>query len=128
MKNFVSYPAIFHSDEDGFRAKFPDLPGCHTQGRSLEEVVLMAQDALGLFLLDETTYPEPSNPTDYKLDSGAFVCFITLDMLEYKKKYNSKAIKKTLTIPQWLNTAAEKQNVNFSKVLQDALIEKLHLH
>ena len=125
MKNFVVYPAVFHPQEVGFWVSFPDLQGCLTEGETLEEAMKMAQDALGLFLLDEEIFPEPSDHTTVAIQNDEFVSLVALDFVEYRKKHNSKSIKKTLTIPEWLNIAAEKENVNFSQTLQEALMEKL---
>ena len=129
------YPAIFsplESNPNGYCVEFPDLPGCVTQGDSLEQAFEMAQDAAsGWILMDleeGTDLPEPSAIHDIKLESeDDFVNYIHLDMDEYAKKYSKKAIKKTLTIPQWLNTAAEEKGINFSHTLQSALKDALGL-
>lgn len=130
MKHLAVYPAIFHQDtigeKESYWVEFPDLPGCNTQGLTLEEATLMAQDVLGLFLMDEVNLPVPSSPKKLTVDDG-FISMISVDMAEYRRKHNSKAIKKTLTIPEWLNVIAEKEKINFSQTLQEALIEKLHL-
>ena len=74
----------------------------------------MAQDAMGLFLDTETTFPEPTlDFSKIKLKDNQFISFVNIDMDEYRKKYNSKAMKKTLTIPVWLNSLSEKNNINF---------------
>lgn len=132
-KNFylTVYPAIFtHCNDDGeyFLVDFIDLKNCTTYGKTLQEAFYMAQDAMGLFLDTEEKFPEPT--TDFKnikLKENQFISFVTIDMDEYRKKYNNKAIKKTLTIPTWLNNLSEKNNINFSQVLQEALKEKLDI-
>ena len=129
MKKKLFFPAIFAiENEGGFSISFPDLDGCFTQGETMEEAYEMASDALGLYLSvledEKRSIPTPSEPNNIHLNSNEFVVVIEFNMLEYRKKHNSKAIKKTLTIPQWLNEAAIERNINFSQVLQEALILK----
>ena len=86
----------------------------------------MAQDAMGLYLDDLTNFPQPTlDISNISLKDNQFVSFVSIDMDEYRKKFNNKSIKKTLTIPEWLNYLSEKNNINFSQVLQEALKEKL---
>ena len=130
MKKKLFFPAIFAiENEGGFSISFPDLDGCFTQGETMEEAYEMASDALGLYLSvledEKRPIPTPSEPNNIHLNSNEFVVVIEFNMLEYRKKHNSKAIKKTLTIPQWLNEAAIERNINFSQVLQEALSQKL---
>lgn len=129
MLKKLFYPAIFTPEDDGgYSVAFPDMDGCFTQGETIEEAYEMAFDALGLeieFLESEKrTIPSPSAPNAIKLNKNEFVAIIEFDMLEYQKKHNSKAVKKTLTIPQWLNEEAMAKNINFSQVLQEALLIK----
>jgi predicted RNase H-like HicB family nuclease len=121
------YPACFYRNEenDGFTVVFPDLPGCATTGATLAESVIMAEDAASGWILDEI---EDGNavPTATELetvvpDEGGFVSLVALDIDSYAEKYGSKAIRKNLTIPAWLNTFAEEKGINFSQVLQTAL-------
>lgn len=128
--NRVFYPAIFQeASEGGFWVTFPDFPECMTQGDDMSEAYQMAFDALGLTISDmkaaKATLPEPSRPHDIKLNSDESLAIIEFDMLAYNKKNNSKAVKKTLTIPEWLNEAAIASGVNFSQVLQEALMQKI---
>lgn len=126
------YPACFYPcEEGGYTVTFPDLPGCVTEGDALSEAIDMAADAASGWLLGEVgngkPVPKASDikqivPDEYE---NGFVTLIGIDMDEYAKKYGNKAVKKTLSIPAWLNTLAEKENVNFSQVLQEGL--KAHL-
>lgn len=133
MKNstLTVYPAIFtkqNDDGEYFLVDFIDLKNCTTYGRTLQEAFYMAQDAMGLFLDNEISYPTPT--TDFnniKLEKNQFISFVNIDMDEYRKKFNNRSVKKTLTIPEWLNTLSEKNNINFSQVLQEALKEKLDI-
>lgn len=123
------YPAIFHPEETGFSVYIPDIDGCFTQGDTLEEACRNAEDAIGLCLeqyeADGKAYPEPSAPAE--TEPGDFTVLIAFDELDYRRRNDSRAVKKTLTIPSWLNYMAEKENVNFSQELQNALKAKLHI-
>lgn len=126
------YPACFYPcAEGGYTVIFPDLPGCVTEGDTLVEAIDVAADAASGWVLDSVENGEPapkaSNiknvvPDEYE---NGFVSLINIDLDEYSKKYGNKAVKKTLTIPAWLNTLAEKENVNFSQILQNALVDRL---
>lgn len=129
------YPAYFTPLEksDGYCVTFPDMPGCVTQGKDLADSIEMAIDAASGWVLDELEdgrpAPKASKPNDISIEAaGDFVNVVILDIDAYSEKYGTKAIRKNCTIPAWLNTAAEKNSVNFSAVLQDALIEKLGLN
>lgn len=121
------YPALFSpwEDGDGYTVQFPDLPGCVTEGDSLPEAIDMAQDAASGWVLGEledgNSIPCASAPGSVHAAPDEFVSLIVLDMDAYAEKYGEKAVRKNLTIPAWLNTFAEKRQVNFSKVLSDAL-------
>lgn len=134
MMSKISYPAIFHEDKDSYFVEFPDLEGCLTSGSSIEEAFENAKEALGLYLdQDGDIYERKINkPSSIKKvctkHPGCIVMLIDYDSLEYAKKYKTKAVKKTLSIPEWLNDLASKENVNFSSVLQEALVKKLHIN
>ncbi|HAI91149.1 MAG TPA: HicB family protein [Butyrivibrio sp.] len=128
--NRIFYPALFHkAEEGGFWISFPDIPECLTEGDNMEDAYNMAIDALGLCLEDmeknNIPFPEPSPVDKITVDKDAVLVVIEFDMLAYKKRTNSKAVKKTLTIPAWLNDRAIQLNINFSQVLQEALTEKI---
>lgn len=123
------YPAIFTPCEEmeGYTVVVPDLPGCVTQGDSLADAIEMGVDAASGWILSEledgNDFPKPSTHDEIKVESGSFVNLLVLDMDEYAEKYGSKAVRRNVSIPAWLNTFGEKHNVNFSRVLQDALLE-----
>lgn len=124
------YPALFHKTESGgFWVSFPDLPECLTEGENMANAYEMSVDALGICLsyMEDNKEPIPvaSDPTTIHVEEGAVVVIIEFDMLAYRKKNNSKAVKKTLSIPEWLNEEATAIGVNFSQVLQEALMQKL---
>jgi predicted RNase H-like HicB family nuclease len=125
-----AYPAIFTLEGDGsYSINFPDLEGCYTCGDSLEDGIEMAEDALALVLYgyekDDREIPTPSVADAIALNGNEFVNYIACDTIAYRKMYNNKAVKKTLTIPEWLNEAAASMGLNFSQVLQEALIQKV---
>lgn len=120
------FPAIFTYDGKYYNVDFIDLKGCSTFGDSIQNAYTMAQDAMGLFLDDLVDFPKPTlDLSNINLQKNQFISFVSIDMEEYRKKFNNKAVKKTLTIPAWLNYLSEKNNINFSQVLQEALKEKL---
>lgn len=131
MENKFVYPAIFTAEGNGYVVEFPDLPGCLTEGDSLEEALEMANDALSLYIFDlvedKKTIPEATDPREVKCDENSFVSIIAFDLLEYRKKFDNKAVKKTLTIPNWINIVAEEANINFSQLLQNAIKRELNI-
>jgi len=127
-----AYTAVFTPEEKGaFSVNFPDLQGCYTSGDDMADAVYMAQDALCLTLYDmeqgKKTIPTASNPRDIEILPSEFTSVIAVDTETYRRFYENKAIKKTLTIPVWLNERAERANVNFSQTLQKALKSELHI-
>ena len=124
------YPAIFTPENSAYSVVFPDLR-IATSGETLVEAMDMAQDALCLMLYDmeerKADIPAASPITDLTCEPGSFTSLIECDTMEYRRYYDSKAVKKTLSIPAWLNTMAEKEGINFSAVLQKALKAELNL-
>lgn len=131
MAKYV-YPAIFTPEDGGYSVRFPDVPHCYTDGNTLAEAIENAKDALCLMLYDMEergdTIPEPTNIKEISTKKDDVVSLVNCDTLEYRKFFDKKAVKKTLTIPNWLNTMAERADINFSVTLQEALIDKLQLH
>ena len=130
MAKYV-YPAIFAPESEGYSVTFPDLSGCFTQGEDMADALEAAADALCLVLYDmEESGKEIPAASDIKAiqtEGGAFVSLVSCDTLEYRRYYDNKAVKKTLTIPAWLNTMAERAGLNFSQVLQNGLKNELHV-
>ena len=138
--NYV-YPAVFYEEEGKISVIFPDLGNLATFGDNVADAMRMAQDACGLYLFtalrDGEILPTPSalntiNPAsilkDFEMEAAvdsAFVNMVLVDMTEYARQHSDKAVKKTLSIPMWLNTLCEEKSINFSKVLQDALLTKV---
>lgn len=124
MKTKYAYPAVFLKEENGYFVSFPDIQPCYTEGGSLEEAVIMAKDVLEsrieVALERGDSLPIPSNLDELKGDK---VMLVVADVENIKSQ--NRFVKKTLSIPHWLNVAAEKEHINFSGVLQDALKERL---
>jgi len=122
------YPACFYpcEEKEGYTVVVPDLPGCVSEGKDLADAILMATDAASGWILDEM---EDSNPIPAASDiknihpdsKDGIVNLLVLDMDAYAQKYGNKAVKKTFTIPAYMNTYGESHNINFSQVLQDAI-------
>ena len=113
--NQYSYPAIFSLEgEGGYSVRFPDLEGCYTCGGSMTEALMMGEDVLAFTLYDYEregrTLPMPSPLSSIPLKEGEFVNYIACDTIEYRKRQNKKIVKKTLTIPEWLNEVAIEKN------------------
>jgi predicted RNase H-like HicB family nuclease len=120
------YPAIFTPDEGGYRARIPDLPGVITFGDSLAEAIFMAQDAASMWLWDSENkredIPAPSASVTPDADEAvSFVSMVVADTDEYRRRHDNRAVKKTLTLPAWLNFQAEERNAPFSQILQEGL-------
>lgn len=122
------YPAIFESENGKYYVSVPDLNGCNTVGEDLQDAIEMARDAIEMWLCiaedRKEKIPEPTE--NLKLEKG-FISLIDADTTKYRKMTSNRAVKKTLTIPSWLNEQAELAGVNFSQILQEALLEKLNI-
>ena len=124
----LTYPAIFTFEDNQYWVKFIDLEGCYSDGDTLAEAMENAKEAMGLYLEDLSEYPKCTmDISKIKLEKNQLVSFVSVNLDEHKKKYETKSVKKTLSIPAWLNTIAEKENVNFSQLLQKALMETLKI-
>lgn len=135
------YPACFYHDEDGYSVVFPDLNWLSTCGETMEEAMSMAVDCLAghLYMSEKEgeAVPAPSalnaidplvvaKELDFDEPIGeAFVNMVSVDVAAYAKAHFEKSVKKTLSIPAWLNQAALEKGINFSQVLQEALISKV---
>lgn len=126
------YPAVFTPciEKEGYTVEVPDLPGCVTEGKDIVDAIEMGVDAASGWVLGEleegNNIPAPSlRKENIKLeDPESFVSMLVLDMDAYAEKYGDKTVRKNITIPAWLNTYGEKNNINFSRVLQDALLKR----
>lgn len=129
------YPIFIKKDGVDYLVYIPDVDA-YTSGKTLYDAIYMARDLLGTLSLEETL-PYPSNERSAKLKavekaddpdfkfSDSEITFVDIDTDDYKKRLDSRSVKKNCTIPAWLNDKAEAAGINFSRVLQDALIDKL---
>lgn len=136
------YPACFFKEETGYSVVFPDLNWLATQGDTLDEAMSMAVDCLAGYLYsckkDGDVISAPSKLSDIDIEAigkeldpdtpvdGSFVNMVFVDVEAYAKQHFEKSVKKTLTIPSWLNEEALALGINFSQTLQEALIQKIH--
>jgi len=131
-KDRYTYPAIFCYDDSGISIEFPDLPGCLPCAKTTEEALQNAKEAMALHLWsmenDDDPIPEPSSIEDIVLGPSQVVVLVEAYMPVYRDAIENQSVKKTLTIPQWLNKIAEESHVNFSQVLQSALKTHLGIH
>lgn len=127
----ATYLAVFEPSGDGYSVYFPDLPGCVSYGTSLEEAEREAADALGLHLYgmekDGDTFPTPSLKPEIDPDTtpGYLVSLVTVFPDMVKSELDNRRVKTNVTLPAWLKEAAEERKVNYSKVLEAALLEVL---
>ncbi len=126
-----AYPAIFTPEDGGYSIRFPDFESCYTSAETLAEGMEMAADVLCLTLYDmeeaQQQPPKASTVKEVQSEGAEFVTLVACDTVEYRKLYDNRAVKKTLTIPAWLNTLAERSGINFSLTLQTALKHELNI-
>ena len=126
------YPATLHPEPDGrLSIWFEDLPGCATYGDDLPDAIYMAGDALPGWLYAAEKHgvpiPPPSDPSAIPLEPGETITYVFADTDVYRRRVESYAVKKTLTIPAWLAEKADAANTPYSQVLQEALRARLGL-
>lgn len=128
---YCAYPAVFYPEEDGrYSVIFPDLNDLATFGDDLADALAMAQEACGQYLFaalkDGEKLPTPTRINDVAKDEeDAFVNMIGVNLDEYAKIYGDKAVRKTLSIPAWMDAYVEKNGISCSRVLQDAILASM---
>lgn len=124
-----AYPIILKKTEDGYYVRIPDFD-IGTQGADVPEAMYMARDAIGLMGItledDGKDLPLPYSVSE-EPEQGDIVTLVDVDFTEYRRKHENRSVKKNCTIPSWLDYEAEKAGINFSKVLQEALMEQLNI-
>ena len=132
QKDRYIYPALFHFAEDGISVEFPDLPGCLTCGDTDEEALAMAKEALALHLYgleeDNESIPMASSLSQLYVESNEIPVLIDVWMPPFRSEMRNQAVKKTLTIPRWLDETAREHKINYSHLLQEALKKHLGIH
>jgi len=128
------YPAIFTTEDENILVSVPDLPGLHTFANGMADALFMAQDAIEMWCWDAENKSEAIPPASslakiaetYK-SPNQMISMVAADTDEYRRRNDSRAVKKTLSIPAWLNHQAEKADAPFSQILQQGLKEYLHI-
>ncbi len=125
-----AYPIILHRDTEGYIVHIPDFD-IATQGDSIPEAMEMARDAIGLMGIDMEDdgklLPEPYS-VPISCDDDEILTLVDVDFVLYRRKVDNKAVKKNCTIPYWLSVEGDKAGVNYSRLLQEALINTLGLN
>lgn len=127
----AAYPIILHDEQDDIIVFVPDF-NINTQGKDFADAIEMARDAIGVIGIDmednNEALPTPSKPFDIEVeDQNDIVTLVDVDFTEYRRKNDMKTVRRNVTLPSWLNSAAEKSGVNVSAILQRALKNELHL-
>lgn len=128
------YTAIFTPIEDGngFYAKVPDLPGCITTGSSLSDAIDQITDAMNAWLVvaedEHLDIPEPTPQPNLQIDSESSCAFIKADTLVYRAQTDTRSVRKNVSLPVWMLNLADKNNINCSQLLQNALVEYFNVH
>ena len=133
--DFYRYHAIFDYEQDGVHVTFPDLPGCVTFGKDEDEAIRMAREALAMHLYgmeqdnDEIPAPSGLKLLAEKEALGANEIFFLVEafMPAFRERQSRRFVKKTLSIPYWMNAEAERQGINFSQTLQQAIKQQLNI-
>ena len=134
------YPVIFTQIEDERNTVLIEVPDLKifTEGYGMSNAIEMARDAIGLagITLDDIgkEIPKPSDRRDIHLEETEFVkegrqfiSLVDIDFTAYRRKVDTKSVRRNVTLPNWLNREAEKANINVSRVLQEALMKKMNL-
>lgn len=131
-KNHYLYPAIFDYGDDGINVTFPNLPGCITFGSTDEEAFSMAKEAMALHLYglekEQSVIPVPTVPKNIVTNTNQAIVIINAWMPPFRHEMENQSIKKTLTIPKWLDDVAKENKVNYSHLLQDAIKEHVGIY
>lgn len=131
QKDRYSFIAIFHYADDGISISFPDLEGCYPCAETEDEAFKNAREALGLHLWgmeqDKEEIPTSTPLKDIQLEDGEIPVMVDVFMPPVRERINNKFVKKTLSLPAWLAALADKDNINCSKIFQNALIEYLNI-
>lgn len=134
-KAYVTLLTPTHDEKDTILVEVPDLE-ILTEGYGIADAIDMARDAIGLKGVysedNNIPIPEPTSITETDISKSEFsevgepiVTLVDIDFTEYRKKIDNKSVRRNVTIPNWLNQAAEAAHLNVSRVLQEALMDKL---
>lgn len=122
------YTATFVTEDSYVYARIPDLPGCISSGKTLEEAIDLITDAASIWLVsaedDDDIIPAASKQSDLDIPEGATVSLIRIDTIKYRAETDSKAVRKNVSLPSWMVILADKRGINCSQVLQESLLAK----
>ena len=123
------YPALFSKEGKYYNVKFIDFDNIFTYGEGFDNAYYMAQDALFNMLPEyKDKLPKPTfNYMNIKVKDDEFITMVELDPLEHERKISSKTVNTTVTMPEWLKNLADMKGINFSKLLQESIKDKLNL-
>ena len=123
------YSALFNIEQDKVYARVPDLPGCVTTGRTLEDAIEQISDAASIWLVAAEDHgdsiPSPTPQSEIDREDGSVLSLIQVDTLAYRASIDSRAVRKNVSLPAWMAAMADKKGINCSQVLQDSLMAKL---
>ena len=123
----IAYPIVISKENDGYYVEIPDFDMA-TQGEDIADAMAMARDAIGIMGIDMEdegkTLPVPGS-VKFEATEKDIVTLVDVDFVEYRRRVDNRAVKKNCTIPYWLSVAADKAGINYSRVLQDAIIALL---
>ena len=126
----TAYPVKFTKLDDGYMVYVPDMDA-NTQGDSLAEAIEMSRDMIGLMGIDmeddKKPLPAPSELKAIKCGPNDFVSMVDIDFSEYRRANERRTVRRNVSLPSWLDAAAEKAGINVSSVLQNALKQELHI-
>lgn len=132
MKNRYIYPAIIRFEDNSYIVNFPDIENCFTFGVNYEDAIDSARDVLELCLYDMEKdglfIPEASSLNSIKLGVNESIVLIEVWMIPVRDKMENRSVKKTLTIPKWINDIGIENDLNFSQLLQAAIKERLGIN
>ena len=124
------YPVIFKKTEEFFVADIPDFQ-INTQGVDFAEAIMMARDAIGLMGIDMEddgeALPQPSSTDTLTIENGDMLAYVDVDFADYRRRHDMKTVRRNVSLPCWLDSAAERAGINVSAVLQKALKAELNL-
>lgn len=119
------YPALFAKEDESILVTFPDLEDTFTDGATMQEAFDNAEDVLNLMLWnreeEKADIPLPSSPEEIIVPQGTMLVMIKADTLAYRKLHDQKTIRRSITLPSWLDTIAREHNINFSQLMQNAI-------
>lgn len=124
-----TYTAVIVQEGSKFFARVPDIAGCVTTGKTLEDAVAQITDALsGCLVVWEDQglpVPDPTPQQDIPHDAASILTLVSVDTILYRAQTDTRAVRKNVSIPAWMASMAERKGLNCSKILQDALAQQL---